>query len=148
MNHQIKRLIGYLIYLAVLGCLILIVEQFGHYYQEIFRRSFQIPYWWVLFVTIGFPVLVGVLLALPQFVKIARQDGAWKVDGVRLIVLGLPGLLFVLAYMACMVFPQWMVLVKLVSEIIVYNQSLVKIAGVLLGFIMLNSVYKQTEIKP
>jgi|LSQX01.1.fsa_nt_gb hypothetical protein len=142
MNQKIKRLIGYLIYLAVFGGLILTVEQFGNYYQEIFRRSFQIPYGWVLFVMIGFPLLVGLLLALPKFVKTARQDGAWKVDWVRLIVLGLPGLLFVLAYMACMAFPQWMALMEITNNILGLHQGLVKIAGLLLGFVLLNSFSK------
>lgn len=145
-NHQIKRLIAYLIYMAVFGCLILIVERVGILYQEIFRRSFQIPYGWVLFATIGFPVLVGIFLALPQFVKTARQEGAWKIDWIRLIVLGLPGLLFVPSYVACMAFPQWVVLVKAVSQILAYHQGMVKIAGILLGFVSLNSFYKQPEI--
>lgn len=145
MNQQIKRLIGYLIYLAVFGCLILIVEQLGNYYQEIFRRSFQIPYWWVLFATIGAPVLVGVLLALPQFVKTACQDGTWKVDWVRLIVLGFPGLLFILAFITWMVFPECMVLAKITSTIIGIHQGLVKVAGLLLGFVSLNSFYKQLD---
>lgn len=84
-------------------------------------------------------------MALPQFLKTARQEGAWKTDWIRLIVLGLPGLLFVLAYMACMVFPQWAVLVKVVSQILAFHQGMVKIAGILLGFVLLNSFYKQPE---
>lgn len=142
MNHQIKRLFGYLVYLAAFGCLILIVEQLGNYYQEIFRRSFQIPFGWVLFVTVGVPFMAGLLLALPQFVKIARQAGAWKVDWIRLIVLGFPGLLFVLAYIAWMVFPEWMVLAKTTAVILGFHQSLIKVAGLLLGFVLLNSFYK------
>jgi hypothetical protein len=145
-NYHIKRLIGYIIYLAAFGFLIIKVEQLNRYYQNIYSHNFQPPYLWILFVMIGFPALVGFLLALPQFAKTACQDGAWKVDWLRLVVLSLPGLLFVLAYIVCILFPQLTLLVTLVSNILGYHQALAKVAGILWGFALLNSFYKQSEI--
>jgi hypothetical protein len=138
-----RRLIGYLIYVAALGFIVIMVEEMGRYYQEIFRRTFNVPYLWILFTMIGFPSLIGIGLALPQFIKTAHQSGKWKVDWIRLIVLGLPGLLFVLAYIACMLFPQLTLLVTAVSNTVGYHQALAKVAGILLGFVLLNSLYKQ-----
>lgn len=145
-NYHIKRLMGYIIYLAAIGFLIIKVEQLNRYYQNIYSYNFQPPYLWILFVMIGFPALVGSLLALPQLVKTARQDGAWKVDWLRLVVLSLPGLLFVLTYIICILLPQLTLLVTAVSNILGYHQALAKVAGILWGFVQLNSLYKQPEI--
>ena len=100
MNYHIKRLMGSIIYLAAIGFLIIKVEQLNRYYQNIYSYNFQPPYLWILFVMIGFPALVGSLLALPQLVKTARQDGAWKVEAPS-SSLSLPGLCFVLTYIIC-----------------------------------------------
>lgn len=144
MSNDIKRLIGYIIYVAAFGFLIIMAEQLGNYYQEIFKRAFQIPYWWVFFALIGFPILIGAYLALPQFINTVRQQGSWKVDWIRLITLGLPGLLIALVAFFGLMAPDLIAKSKIFIILWGYHQTLIKVAGLLLGFVLLNSLYKQS----
>lgn len=144
-NQNLKRFIGYLAYVAAFGFLVIWADSLQKYYKHMFSTTFQIPYLWVFFAMIGLPILIGIGLALPQFIKTARQEGAWRVDWIRLLTMGLPGFLFALALILSMVNPELMTGIKLYSNLIAYHQTLVKAAGILLGFVLLNSFYKQID---
>ena len=85
-----KKIIGYLLYVSGLFLLI----YFGDYYQEEMRvltgRTFN-PLPSTLF-SVVYPVIVGLYLALPEFIRVLRRTGKIMVDWVRVIIIGIPTL--------------------------------------------------------
>lgn len=48
-----------------------------------------------------YPILIGLLFALPKFVRLTKLEGTWNFDWIRLIAIGIPtlmGTIFFLIY--------------------------------------------------
>lgn len=151
MNENLKRVIGYLIYVAVFGLLVVLAENLNHHFQDIFRSTFRAPYFWLFITQIVFPILVGLLLALPQFIRTARQEGSWKTDWIVLLAVGLPALCIVIApvafyALASLIPPETesMPIPYLLFRVLNYP-ALFKVFGLLLGFVLLTSLRKQSQ---
>jgi len=93
-GDKIKSIVGYLIYLIVLG----IVISFGLKHQNSLFKQGGITYDlfdYYKFQTM-FPLIIGAMLAIPHNIKNFFKQGVWKFNWVRFIVLGIPTLYFVI----------------------------------------------------
>ncbi|MGM0838586.1 MAG: hypothetical protein ACQEV7_20830 [Bacillota bacterium] len=96
-----------------------------------------------------FFIAIGLLLALPHLIRTRSKSGTWSVDWLKLIVFGLP--LFYAWAVPLLYFTEWAPSVELpfVSFLIggyfgnVVSTSFDTIIGVLLGYVILNSVKKR-----
>ncbi len=148
MNSNLKRVIGYLIYVVVLGLVVILAETLNHYFQDVFRTTFRAPYLWLFISQIVFPILVGLWLALPHFIRTYRQEGSWTTDWIMLLAVGLPAFLitaapivfFTLAY-----FLQLEMSVPRLIYLLSFNSALPKVFALLFGFVLLNSMGKQKQ---
>ncbi|MES9683951.1 hypothetical protein ABWK22_13705 [Gottfriedia acidiceleris] len=94
MGDKIKRIVGYLLYLIVLGIVISVglkhqnnlLKQSGVTYDLFDYYKFQTM----------FPLISGAMLAIPHNIKNFFKHGDWKFNWVRFIVLGIPTLYFVI----------------------------------------------------
>lgn len=136
MNNNIKRFIGYLIYVVAFGYLVLKVDDFYRYSQALFSSTYNPPWLW-LFISGIFPILVGLLLALPQFIKTFRQKGSWKIDWIVLLTVGLPALC--IAITPIIYVAQFALNAKLSFLILQLYPTFVKVAGILFGFVLVIS---------
>lgn len=148
MNSNLIRVIGYLTYVAAFGLLVILVVNLNHYFQDVFRTTFRAPYLWLFISQIVFPMLVGLLLALPQFIRTYRQEGSWKTDWIMLLTVGLPAFFITVAPIAFFSLAYYIRLETSVPHFIYLlsaNPAFSKVFGVLFGFVLLNSLGKQRQ---
>ncbi|GGI12905.1 hypothetical protein [Gottfriedia solisilvae] len=94
MGDKIKSIIGYLLYLIILG----VVISVGLKHQSNLYKQSGITYDlfdYYKFQTL-FPLIIGAILSIPYNIKNFLKQGAWKFNWVRFIVLGIPTLYFVI----------------------------------------------------
>lgn len=147
MSSNRKRVIGYLIYVAAFGLLVVLVETLNHYFQDVFRTTFRAPYLWLFISQIVFPVLVGLLLALPQFIRTYRQKGSWTTDWIMLLAVGLPAFFIVIVPIASFGL-VYLIHLETAPRFFLWiyaNPTLSKVFGILLGFVLLTSFRKQKQ---
>ncbi|MFY9120573.1 MAG: hypothetical protein WAO57_09655 [Syntrophomonadaceae bacterium] len=144
MKH-LKRPMGYLLYVAAFGCLVITMDRLGRYYDQITATTYQVSLIWVVVSQIGVPVLVGGMLALPQLIRMYQQPGSWQVDHVKLLTVGLPALGVALASCAWMVPSDW--LNRISYYLLTHCPTLLKAGGLLLGFVLLTSFYKENNCR-
>ncbi len=80
MNNNVKRFISYLIYVVAIGYLVIKADDYHQYLKQSYSATFDTTALW-LFMSI-IPIIVGILLALPQFITVFKQKGSWKVDWI------------------------------------------------------------------
>lgn len=135
-----KKIIGNLLYVSGLFFLI----YFGDYYQEEMRvltgRTFN-PFPSTLFSVI-YPVIIGLYLALPEFIHVLRRTGKMMVNWVRIIIIGIPTLLIDISVMLYFFTPLGQV--SIVRWIVSDGYSLLgrALIGVVFGYTILISIGK------
>jgi hypothetical protein len=137
MNNNLKRFIGYLMYVAAFGYFVIKADDYHRYLKNLYSSTYDGTYLW-MFMSI-FPIAVGLLIALPQFITTFKQKGSWKVDWIRLLSICLPSLCVVMTPIICLAYSlQW----KLAGFILGFHPSLVTVAGILFGFVLITSFGK------
>lgn len=140
MNNGLKRFIGYLIYVIAFGYFVIKADDYHRYLKNLFSVTLNDPTNLWLFISI-FPIIVGILIALPQFITTLKQRGSWKVDWIRLITIGLPALC--ISITPIFVSIQLAFISKAIFFIVGLHPSLVTVAGTLFGFVLVTSFGKQ-----
>ncbi|WP_024983144.1 hypothetical protein [Brevibacillus borstelensis] len=81
-----RRFVSYLAYSIFCGILILQMLRVQVLLQEQVRVTFKsMP---LLVYSAFFPVIIGILLGIPGFVRTCRQPAAWSFDWVKFIAVG------------------------------------------------------------
>ncbi|WP_134220401.1 hypothetical protein [Pelotomaculum sp. FP] len=127
---NIKRFIVYFLYILFVIYIVLIGS---NYIIKLKNISAQIhtPYPSLIFIAV-FPIIIGILLALPQFITNFKKDGTWSLDWIKLISIGVPSL-----YITLMPLLYFSPIEKLVSYIFhAFNNSLIPqmVSGIILGY--------------
>lgn len=89
MNNILKRSIFYLIYVILIGFISIVGGQLNNYLFTLHATTFSSLYFWFLPI---YPILIGLLIALPQFITNARMPGSWRFDWAKFIIVGIPAL--------------------------------------------------------
>lgn len=94
----------------------------------------------VIFATI-FPISIGILLRLPKLIKEIKQEKAWSVNWIKLLAVGLPTL-----YVALVPLLSLTIMYKyLPFAIYIIHLDLTMIAGVIFGFVLLDSLKEDSK---
>jgi hypothetical protein len=148
MNNNLKRIMWYIIYIAVFGFLIVAAGNLDRHFMNIYRTTYQTPYLWLFLVQFVFPFMVGLGLALPQFIVKCRQKGFWKVDWIVFLTVSLPTFIVAVTPAAFFSLVHFIVpetgsipIPGLISFIGTYP-ALNKAAGMMSGFFLLTSLVK------
>jgi len=86
-----------------------------------------------------FPIFIGLLLGLPGLINKIKQQREWSFNWMKLLVIGLPTLLTILIYLFLAYIPE-NILQYVPEAIFLRNQTIHIVAGVVLGYVLLDSV--------
>lgn len=92
-----------------------------------------------------FSVIIGILLGLPNLIKKMKQNNRWGFDWIKFIAIGFPSLFVVFMYVLLFYLPE-NVIGFLPQAIFLGNQTIQIIAGVVFGYILLDSVKRNNTI--
>jgi hypothetical protein len=140
MNNNVKRFLVYLIYVTAFGFFVVKADDYYLYLKNIFiyGPTYGVTYFWI-FVSI-FPIIVGFLMALPQFITTFKQKGSWVVDWIMLLPVGLPS--FFVAITPAIYMSGFAPNCQL-GGLIMNHSHLSTVAGILFGFVLIASLFKK-----
>lgn len=137
-NNGVQNIIKFMVYffyVCIVGFLVLWGAGFQQHLKAELAQSFGLPIIFIMF-SLFFMFFIGVLIALPQFLLQAGKFGTWSFDWIRFMAVGLPALLYMLAY-----FFGWAPGPKFIPYIT--NPTLYTVSGILLGYSFLASFSKR-----
>lgn len=93
-----------------------------------------------------FPILVGIVLALPRLIREFRKTGKWLMDWVKLLAIGAPTLLLNLNLILIAFTPirkiKYFATYNPFTEAMVIDKSVISLCGAIFGYILISSFYK------
>ncbi|MCK1985487.1 MULTISPECIES: hypothetical protein [Peribacillus] len=147
MNLSLKRTIGYLTYLVVVLGVLFIGLKYEQHLFTVSRETYEIKGY--LLYESSLPVFLGMMFAIPRLLQNFSKRGHWKVNWLRLVILGLPFLY--LSIIPILYFTEAfkfdLPLSKFVFGYFGANGStmLLSITGVVAGYILVTSFCKLTD---
>lgn len=127
-----KNAVKYLIYLLIIiGLYCLGSSILAKHYAEA-QITFIYNYWLITLVKLIFFGGIGIVLGLDKFLSELTQEGKWKFDITKLIILGIPSIIFSMPY-----------LVLTFIQIPTSFSSAFTIANIVLGYTLISSLYKE-----
>lgn len=95
--------------------------------------TFMYNYWLITLIRIIFYGGIGAVLGLDRFLIELKREGKWKFDIPRLIILGIPSLIFSIPYIT--------ILVPISNSF----SNIFTISSIILGYTLISSPYKGGE---
>lgn len=129
-----KKLIKYLIYIISIGLLYYLGTTILVTYEKEVQRTFTYNYWFITLVPLIFYGGIGVVLGLDKFLIELKHKGKWKVDIIKLIILGVPSVIFSIPY--------------LVTSLIMIQASfgnMFTISPIIFGYTLISSLSKDNK---
>ncbi|ARI77696.1 hypothetical protein [Halobacillus mangrovi] len=102
--------------------------------QELAKQTFQV-YPYILFNQFAY-IPIGFILGFGYWKAQRKREGSWKMDKIRLAIIGLPVLYFLLV-------PYIVKVEPLFPLLMMTNSSLSGVLQVVLGFILITSFHKR-----
>jgi len=140
------RFISYFGYAVFIGYIMLWGSSIQHRLRHITATTFNsVP---ELLFTVAFPLLMGILIALPRFIANAKNKGEWKIDWAKLLGVGLPAF-YIATYpiIYFVVLPRTLgnAMFSSYTHFIALNMSymLHTVSGVVLGYLILSVIHKE-----
>ncbi len=128
---SLKRFMAYFIYVVLVGCFIVWANSFKIALQKEMNPIISI------FVML-LPILIGLLLALPELYSVITKKGIWSFDWLKFIVVGLPSFL---AAGAMYIF--WSISFLHQYMPFLYNDRILSTTGgIVFGYVLLTSFQK------
>lgn len=108
-------------------------------FKQIATESFSLFPWTFYRLLLFIPI--GLLLGVPHLIKEKQKGGRWGFNYLKLIFIGLPALYFTLYF----IFHFYFQFLRIPSHLgyLLTEVSTYKTAGVILGFILITSLYKK-----
>ncbi|QSS98698.1 hypothetical protein IMZ31_11330 [Pontibacillus sp. ALD_SL1] len=135
-----KQLFGYyFVWTLAIGLIIYLGKSYEMDLQQEYKITYERPTALLLFTTL-FPVGIGILLRLPKFILEVMARTRWTFDWVRGLAVGVPALVVVAwSTLPLTPFGEGM---RMPGLILVSQPTLTTVAGVVLGYLMLDSLKK------
>lgn len=134
------KYIKYLVVLFIFFVLILAIEHFNNYVEDMALSTFE--YLWVYVVRITGWFVFGAFLGGLNLIYETSKEGTWKINKARLVVLGLPLFLLLLFYGLA----HLNIVLPRPIEILIYLvalKNLFKYLAILSGFTLTSSFVKE-----
>lgn len=142
-KDEIKRLLGYFLYTIFIGYILYEGAKYGRNLHPVNPLTYKFePYPFYIF-TVGFPISIGILIALPGLINNFNKRGNWYFDWAKFISIGLPTL-FLAMYPLLLI--SKIVLLKIPTEInfvFAFPSVPHTISGVVFGYLLLSVFGKQ-----
>lgn len=137
--NNIKRFICYVTYVMVFWYILVKADDYQRYLKHLYASTYDLTYH-SIFISI-FPILIGILIVLPQFIKTFKKPGTWKVDLIFFLTVGLPSLC--IAITPIIFLAQFARKWSYAAFILGFHPNLVTVAGIVFGYVLLSSFGKQ-----
>lgn len=99
-----------------------------------------------------FPILVGIVLALPRLIQESRKTGNWSIDWIKLLAIGAPTLLLNLNLILITSTPigkiKYFTTYNPFTELMIIDKSVISLCGAIFGYILISSFNKKVANKP
>jgi len=135
------RFMGYLFYTLFVGILVYWGVKYGQYLKIQADRTFNGH---SVYAYIScYPIVIGMLLAVPGLISRIQQEGKWIIDWQMLLPIGLPTLVFNISLLLNNSFLYKFDWYRLIfSDTRVYD-----ISGIVCGYVLLSSLKRVTLTK-
>lgn len=130
------RIVIYIIYISVIIFAAIMGERFNEYLFLLYSTCFKPSYFWFLPV---YPILIGCLIALPEFISKALKAGVWRFDWLRFLIVGIPSLYIAFTYV--IYFGQRGNFLPFIY-LLIYSRQFYIISGIIFGYTLLASFNK------
>lgn len=98
-----------------------------------------------------FPILFGIILALPNLIREYKKLGKWSIDWIKLLAIGVPNLLLNLSLILIAYTPirksGYFSTYNPFTEVMVVDKTVISLCGIVFGFILISSFNKIRESK-
>ncbi len=85
---------------------------------------------------------IGLVLGWEHFIRERRKDGAWRIDWPKLLIMGLPALVFSSPYILGNVRNPFVILYSFIGRTAENYWDMTRIFSLILGYIIITSFYK------
>ncbi|QOR67393.1 hypothetical protein IM538_04430 [Cytobacillus suaedae] len=135
------KVFHYILYSFLLFGVLLFTSYVDVKLKQIATESFSLFPWTIYRLLLFIPM--GLLIGLPYLLKERQKEGRWGVNYLKLIFIGLPALYFTLYF----IFHFYLQFLRLPSHLgyLLTEVSTYKTTGVIVGFILITSVYKKNK---
>lgn len=133
-----KRLMGYLFLMMFFGIFVYWGARYGQNLKIQAGRTFELH---SLYAYIAFyPVIIGMLLAVPGLIHRIRQAGKWRIDWQMLLVIGLPTLLFNIQPLMSLLLQRPFLFQYDWYKLLMSDTRVYDICGIVCGYVLLTSL--------
>ncbi|HZG81893.1 MAG TPA: hypothetical protein VEZ13_14080 [Brevibacillus sp.] len=133
------RVAGFLLYTALLIFGLWLLFYYDAVLLEHRKMTFEHwPYFWYRTL---YPILIGIFLAVPSFVRTFRSYGRWKFDWIQFVTVGIPTLCGTFAFL---IYYSPMGQYLSVFSFLVSTPNLSLICGIALGYFLLYCFQKKS----
>lgn len=140
MNVTIKRLIVNFLYIITTMYFLFKSTEWERHLKLLAGRTYN-PYPHLIFLGI-FPIIMGIFLAIPVFIKKTKEQGNWYFDWIKFIAVGIPTL-YVAISPALYFSPIGKYLPHIGSIMFSYSSTPLIVCGIIFGYILLSSFDKR-----
>lgn len=142
MRNNHKQMAFRFLYSIIGIAILLLGEHFRLLIKVWTGRTFK-PLLGLVFI-VAFPVLMGLLLALPKLFSEWKKQGRWRYDSLKLVV-GIPALYIILAVRIL-----WIPILQPLAfiypiywRLLIMQSSIMNVAGIAVGYMILSVLYKE-----
>lgn len=146
MSDNTKRAVYYFMYILLFYFLFYWGTKYGYELYVKAKKSFDVSLTLTMIYRSIFPMILGLLLGFLNFTNKIKKQGQWKVDWLKLIILGIPTLYFGLyptmfllsAKINVLIYQYPRSFIPIIQQEIFYSLS-----GFIFGYIILDSIDKE-----
>jgi Na+/melibiose symporter-like transporter len=138
---KIKSWLKYFVYIILIFVLLSLKEFFNERLEFNYYRILNITY--LLFIIFIINVFIGLLLGLEHFIEQIKKDGAWRINFPKLILMGLPSLLFSLVYLLGFIDNQ--IIQNIYLFFLSMGMNFFTVFQIILGFVVITSFHKNSR---
>lgn len=134
-----KRFLYFFGWAIILGLMIYLGAKYQFFLKQEYMKNLGVgSFVWYSSI---FPIVIGMLLRLPELINEIKDKRPWTFDWAKFVGIGLPSMFISLAFVLIFYVPI-NVLHLIPQQIYLGNPTLQTIAGVVFGFVLLDSVKK------
>ncbi|AFM41057.1 hypothetical protein Desaci_2086 [Desulfosporosinus acidiphilus SJ4] len=133
-----KRFFGYLFYTLFVG---VIMYESGRYIHDIGMHGGRTVNFPVFIFMALYPIVIGMVLAVPGLIQRIRQEGKWRIDWQMLLPIGLPTLLYNINLLLSVIFPNLFLYLYKYDwyQFMVSDTRSLDISGIVCGYVFISS---------
>ncbi|WP_425807448.1 hypothetical protein ACHOLT_09200 [Desulfitobacterium sp. Sab5] len=148
-----KRFAQYLFFLIVVLLLIYWGTKYGLKLKLTLKETYSIADTFQYYIVSAvFPILFGLVLGIPAFLRKLQQQGKWVIDWMKLLVIGVPTLLLdlsMLFYSIVAFYAQdkvgFFIRINPFFQVMTMDNRVITLSGIVFGYILICSLTKESS---